>query len=234
MTAFPLEQPIHYPESDGQPMAESDLHRDEMVYFIDALKDHFGDDPLVYIAGNLFLYYEKGRPRSVVAPDVFVVRGVPKRQRRVYKLWEEGVPPCLVVEVTSESTRNEDLGTKRDRYEQLGVEEYFLYDPTADYLPTRLEGLRLVKGRYRELPHEPDGSLLSRTTGVRLVLEEPLVRLVDAVTGKRLLRSEEKNAAIQAAEARARSAEARAEEETAARRVLEQELERLRRQLRRV
>lgn len=28
MTAFPLEQPIHYPESDGQPMAESDLKRD--------------------------------------------------------------------------------------------------------------------------------------------------------------------------------------------------------------
>jgi Uma2 family endonuclease len=225
MTAFPLEQPIYYPESDGQPMAESDLHRDEMVYFIDALKDHYRDDPLVYVAGNLFLYYEKGRPRSVVAPDVFVVRGVAKRQRRVYKLWEEGVPPCLIVEVTSESTRDEDLVTKRDRYAQLGVEEYFLYDPTADYLPSRLEGLRLVKGRYRKIQLEPDGSLLSRTTGVRLVLEGPLVRLVDAAIGKRLLRSEEKDAAL-------RAAEARIEEEAAARRVLEEELERPRRQLR--
>ena len=210
MTAFTPEQPIHYPESDGRPMAESDLHRDEMVYFIDALKDHFRDDPLVYVSGNLLLYYEGGAPRSVVAPDVFVVRGVPKGQRRIYKLWEEGMPPCLVVEVTSESTRDEDLVTKRGRYEQLGVEEYFLYDPTADYLPSRLVGLRLVKGRYREVPLELDGSLLSRTTGVRLVREDPLVRLADAATGKRLLRSGEKTETIDA---------------------LEDELERLRRKL---
>lgn len=207
MTAIPFEQPVHYPESDGRPMAESELHRKEMTYLVDALEDHFRGDPRVYVGGNLFLYYKKGNPRAVVALDVFVVRGVPKRLRKTYKLWEEGIPPGLIVEVTSESTREEDLGPKRDCYEQLGVAEYFLYDPTADYLENRLEGLRLVEGRYRPVQPEPDRSLLSRTAGVVLTLEGSRVRLADAATGERLLRFEERTAALEAAEARAKALE---------------------------
>ena len=191
MAAIPLQQEIFYPESDGQPMAESDLHREEMTYLIDALRDLFRGHPQTYVAGNLFLYYEKGRPRSVVAPDVFLVRGVPKRLRKVYKLWEERVSPCLVIEVTSESTRDEDLGFKKDLYERLGVEEYFLYDPTADYLTSRLQGYRLTDSRYQPVSPEPDGALRSRTAGVTLAVEDSRVRLVVTATGRRLLRYEE-------------------------------------------
>jgi Uma2 family endonuclease len=191
MAAIPLQQEIFYPESDGQPMAESDLHREEMTYLVDALRNLFRDDPPVYVAGNLFLYYEQGRPRSGVAPDVFLVRGVQKRRRKIYKLWEERVPPCLVIEVTSESTRDEDLGFKKDLYERLGVEEYFLYDPTADYLTSRLQGFRLTNSRYRPVTLEADGSLHSRTAGVTLALEDSRIRLVVTATGRRLLRYEE-------------------------------------------
>jgi Uma2 family endonuclease len=191
MAALPLQQETFYPESDGRPMAESDLHREEMTYLIHALGDLLRDDSQAYVAGNLFIYYEKGRPRSVVAPDVFLVRGVAKRLRKVYKLWEERVPPCLVIEVTSESTRDEDLELKRDLYERLGVEEYFLYDPTADYLKTRLQGLRLTEGRYQPVPLEPEGLLCSRTAGVTLALEGERVRLIVTETGRPLLRYEE-------------------------------------------
>ena len=76
MTAIPLRQEIYYPESDGQPMAESDLHRKEMIYLLDALEVHFRAVPDIYIAGNLLLYYAEGFPKKCVAPDVFVV---PKR-----------------------------------------------------------------------------------------------------------------------------------------------------------
>jgi hypothetical protein len=31
MTAIPLENEIYYPESDGEPMAETELHLEEMV-----------------------------------------------------------------------------------------------------------------------------------------------------------------------------------------------------------
>ena len=120
---------IFYPESDGQPMAETDVHRDLMIDLIAMLREYFHDDPQVYISGNLFLYYQEGNPRRVVAPDVFVVKGIPGGRRRIYKLWEEGRPPDVVFEVTSPSTRGEDLRTKHALYARLGVAEYFLFDP---------------------------------------------------------------------------------------------------------
>ncbi len=191
MTAIPFQQEIYYPESDGQPMAESDLHRKEMSYLIDSLDDHFAQEPDVYVAGNLFLYYVQGDPRSVVAPDTFVVKGVPKRDRKVYKLWEErGKVPCLAVEVTSDTTRDEDLDKKKSLYERLGVDEYFLFDPLGDYLDPRLQGYRLVRGRYQPLPPK-NGSLVSQTTGVTFTLEGTHIRLIETATGKPLLRRQE-------------------------------------------
>lgn len=188
MTAIPFQREIVYPESDGQPMAESDLHRKEMTYLIDALTDHFRPAVDVYVAGNLFFYYKKGDPRAVVAPDLFVVKGVAKRDRKVYKLWEEHRSPCFVVEVTSDTTRDEDLSDKRTVYEQLGVKEYFLFDPLGDYLDPRLQGHRLMNGRYRPAPLEADGSLVSRTTGVTLQIEGEHLRLTETSSGKPLLR----------------------------------------------
>ena len=69
--------PVIYPESDGKPMAEADLHRDQMVALIEALKHYFRYDAQVYVSGNLLLYYQESHPRKSVAPDVFVVFGVP-------------------------------------------------------------------------------------------------------------------------------------------------------------
>jgi Uma2 family endonuclease len=50
---------------------------------------------------NLLLYYIEDNPRRNVSPDVFVVRGAGNHQRRVYKLWEEGRPPDVVIEISS-------------------------------------------------------------------------------------------------------------------------------------
>jgi Uma2 family endonuclease len=193
MNAIPLQRhdDVYYPESDGQPMAETDLHRDEMYDLIHALKRRYRDVPDVYVTGNLFFYYVKGNPRSVVAPDVFLVYGVAKRKRRTYKLWEEGRVPSLVIELTSDNTKDEDLSKKKLCYESLGVEEYFLHDPYGDYLDPTLQGFRLVNGRYRPIEPEPDGSLRSLTTGLILQVEDSRLRLVDAATGERLLWDDE-------------------------------------------
>ena len=107
MAAIPLRQrdPIDYPESDGKPMAETHVHLKEMVYLIEAFEEHFQDAADVYVGGNLLFYYVEGDPRSCTSPDCFVIRGTDKALRRTWKLWEEGRVPCLVVEVTSRSTR---------------------------------------------------------------------------------------------------------------------------------
>ena len=88
-------QPIHYPKRDGKPMAETDVHIDVLIYLREALRDYFRNEPQVYVAGNMLFYYEEGNPAACVAPDVFVVQGVAKGERRTYKLWEEGQPPSV-------------------------------------------------------------------------------------------------------------------------------------------
>ncbi len=254
MAAIPLqrEPEIEYPDSDGKPMAETPLHRKVMLHLIEALEDHFAGEPDVYVSGNMLLYYEKGNPSSAVAPDIFVVRGVPKDEDRdVYLLWREGKAPCFVLEVTSKSTRLEDQRKKKDLYAELGVEEYFLFDPRSEYLNPRFQGLLLTGSEYQPLRLVPDGGLTSRTTGITFQPQGTSLRMTDARTGRLLLtftewkkralaaeeRAEAESAARRAAEERAAQAEKRAVEEATARRAAEararalaEEFERLRRQ----
>ena len=227
MGAIPLHhEEIEYPTSDGQPMAETTLHRQVMTDLIEGLESRFRAAPDVWVGGNLFVYFERGNPRAVVAPDVLLVKGVSKWARRSYKLWEEGEPPCLVVEATSDKTRDEDVNDKMGKYQRLGVEEYFLFDPYGDYLEPRLQGYRLDRGRYVRMSSQPDGSLSSRTAGLRLEPEGLKLRLVDPVTGERLLWSEEKDQAIE-------EKDRMIEEKERALQAVEEEIARLRRELER-
>lgn len=43
---------VDYPTSDGKPMGETDLHRNETFDVITALGSHFEADPAVYVTGN--------------------------------------------------------------------------------------------------------------------------------------------------------------------------------------
>jgi Uma2 family endonuclease len=202
MCALPLEQEIEYPTSDGQPMAETTLHRVVMSDVIGGLERRFADTPDVWVGGNLFLYYEKGNPQKSVAPDVLLARGVGKSDRDVYLLWEETVP-SLIFEITSRKTRREDTRTKKDLYERLGVAELVLFDPYGEYLKPRLQGYRLDRGRYQPIPLNRDGSLDLQTAGLTARPEGARLRLVDTAGGEELLWNDELEAARQAAEERA-------------------------------
>lgn len=175
---------IHYPESDGKPMAETDRHRDDMVYFIEALKAYFaGQD--VYVSGNILLYYEEGDPKQVVSPDGLVVFGLKPGPRRVYKTWVEGKVPDLVIEVTSLSTRGEDRNRKSRLYARLGVQEMWLVDPLGEYLGAPLRGYRLHEGSWVEIP-VVEGRARSAVLGLEFCIREDAVRLVDPETGREL------------------------------------------------
>lgn len=220
MCAMPLDQHIEYPTSDGQPMAETTLHREVMSDLIWGLERRYAGTPDVWVGGNLFLCYRKGDPTAAIAPDVLMARGVTKWKRDNYLLWDEE-PPCLIFEITSRSTRREDTRKKKDIYEKIGVQEYVLFDPYGDYLKPRLQGFRLHEGRYEPIPPNLDGTLDSRTTGLILRPEGERLRLVDRETGERLLWLDEVGQAF-AQEAAARQA---AEERI---RALEEEIARLR------
>jgi hypothetical protein len=184
-------------------MAETEVHGEVMMDLLRAFRRRYADVPDVYVWGNMLLYYVEGDPRACVAPDLFLVKGVDKHQRRTYKLWEEGRAPSLVIEVTSKSTQTEDVQAKKGVYERLGVAEYFLFDPLGEYLRLRLQGYRLGGGRYEPLA-SADGTLTSREAGLLLTPEGTRLRLRDAATGERLLWAEEVDEAREAAEERVR------------------------------
>ncbi len=229
------ERKVEYPTSDGRPMAETQLHGRDAIDLIETLEDFFANDPDVYVWGNLLLYYVEGDLRKHVSPDVFVVRGVPKLPPRdCYLLWEEGKGPDLVIEITSKSTKGEDQKQKLDLYRNvLKVPEYFLFDPTEDYLKPPMQGHRLIAGQY--VPIElTAGRLPSTMLGLHLERRGAELRLYDPATGRCLLtpreRAEETEIARQEREAEvpdSREAEAR-QREAEARQQVEAENQRLR------
>src|SRR3954454_8089806 len=103
-----VDQEAYYPSSDGKPMTETDVHRRNLNDTVETLEVRYAADPMTYVSGNLFIYYERGNRRRHVSPDVFLVRGVPKRERLNYLVWQEGRGPDLVIELTWKSRGGPD------------------------------------------------------------------------------------------------------------------------------
>lgn len=204
----------YLPESDGEPMAETDVHRKQMIALLEGLESYYRDGPNIYVTGNIFLYLprEEGE-RTALSPDIFVVKGVAKKDRRIYDLEVEKKAPDLVIELTSRSTHIEDLGNKRVIYAKLGVKEYFIFDPLLEAFTSPLRGYRLENGDYLPMM---GARLHSEVLGLDLVVEEGMLRLQNPQTGERLLNHEESEAARRAAEMKAAAeAAARLEAEAA-------------------
>lgn len=233
----------YYEES----VSESDAHRLARAYIDAALRGYFQDRLDVYVSSDMFVYYQKGdREKKKVSPDVFVCFGASKRLRKSYRTWEDVVPQ-VVFEITSESTRLVDLGDKRAKYTDMGVEEYYLFDPFGEWIPKQLRAYRREGDEL--MPLLTGDSVLSPRLGLRIQVEGTLLRLIDPETGQPLpteqelgiqakkAKAEAESAMAQAdsakaqaesAQAKAKSAEAELKRERQARMMLEEELRRLR------
>ena len=193
--AEPTTPPVEYPSGDGQPMAETWLHVQAIMLLHQALEDFFRARPDVFIASDLFWYWEEGNTGARVAPDVMVVPGVGMHPRRSFFSWEEGgAIPAVVFEMASEGTWRDDLDDKFDHYERLGVKEYFLFDPEGLYLVPRLQGYRLSGTAYRRLRQTE----LASELGFGLRAEETMLRLIDLKTGQPIPTRRERADALQA------------------------------------
>lgn len=185
-----------YPSGDGKPLAETPLHRDNLARVIEMLRRHCADDQSVYISGNMFLYYVQGDGKKHLLPDVFVVRGIGNRYRDRYFVWVEGKGPDIVIEMTSESTREEDLDHKFHLYQDvLRVPEYFLFDPEGEYLDPPLRGYRLVQGRYQPIA-EIEGRLQSEVLGLHLERDSKELRLFNLRSGQWVPTAQEVEASL--------------------------------------
>lgn len=218
---------ILYPESDGKPMAETDTHRDLITDCIQTLEWHYREEPDVYVSGNLLVYYEPYPNPRAVAPDVFVVHGVSKKQRRIFVTSEENKAPDFVLEVGSRGTYRQDLERKKNIYAaRLGVKEYYIYIPYG-VVEEAFMGFRLVEGAYERIEFVND-RLSSAVLGLELGMHEGALRFYHPQTQQwlrppkeRVERAEER---AEHAEERAERAEAEAAQEAHARQDMEREL----------
>lgn len=187
------------PSSNGQPLPDGRVQQSPVDYSRAALRFHLREkNAHMAVEGDMFIYYvgrdERGRPkRGSVAPDVFVVVGVPDRaDRNSYVLWREPDADLrFVLEIASKSTRAQDHGAKRSVYASLAVREYFIYDPPRRRRQARILGLGLNDGRYEEMSTEllPNGAQGVRSDTVGLVAyvnDDGDLRWFDPVAGRDL------------------------------------------------
>jgi len=155
--------PIHYPDSDGQPMADNSLQFAWIQLLSGNLAALFVARDDVVVGGDMLWYPVQGFPNITQAPDTFVIFGRPKGYRGSYKQWEEDDTPMTVVfEVRSPNDSDAKMLGKLNFYEAHGVEEYYMIDPESNLLEVyRRRGGMLVPERL------PTGSYTSPRLGIR-------------------------------------------------------------------
>jgi Uma2 family endonuclease len=197
--------PVHYPDSDGKPMAENTKQRRWIVVLFGNLAALFRARPDVFVAADLFWYPVERQPDVVQAPDVLVVFGRPKGDRASYRQWEEeGVPLTVVFEVLSPGNTLVEMDDKHAFYEEHAVEEYYIYDPDSNRLMVfvrRGEVLRRVR---------PVHGFTSPRLGIRFDLSGPEL-VVRGPDGRPFVTFEELESARTQAEQRAEQERQRAE-----------------------
>jgi Uma2 family endonuclease len=215
-----------YPDSDGRPMGDTDFHNRVMYWLRDALENYYADVPDVYIASNLVMYYKQGDPKSRRDPDVLVAKGVGQHNRRAFRVWEEGVVPCVLFEVASRYSWRIDVNKKPAEYAGIGVKEYFVFDPEGAYLDPVLQGFRTVKGKPVLMKPAADGSLVSKQLGLQLVPQGEKLQLIDVQTGEPVCsKAEQERRRADQADQRAAQANQRAAQERQLREQAEQRAE---------
>ena len=183
---------VEYPDSDGLPMSETDFQFRALHNARHYLLTHFQGRPNVYVSGNILVYYVRGNPSLSVSPDILVALGIPPGDRRTYKTWLEGKAPDFVMDVPAPSTNERDLAEKRDVYASLGIQEYFMFDPSEGRMHPPLQGYTLKGERYERLPDEEPLTVRSRLLGLDLWLnEQGHLRMRNARTGVNLPTTEE-------------------------------------------
>ena len=197
---------IIYPSSDGEPLAETQQHVLAILMALALLRLYLQEQQAVVFADQ-YLYYIEGNSRARVAPDVMVVFDIEKRLYPNYKIWEGKQTPAIIFEVTSAGTKETDWTFKKTLYEQLGVTEYWLFDPYGEWVTEQLQGYRLNEdGVYK-----PIRDNCSEVLQLKLQAEEYLIGFYRLDNGEKLLTPEELYSANLAANQRADREEARAD-----------------------
>jgi Uma2 family endonuclease len=156
-------------------MSEGRPHKNAKTRALDMLGLHFGAlGRVVYLAEEMAVLYPG---REVFTPDVLAVLDVPQPEddeRMAWVVADEGRGLDLVLEVLHHGDRNKDLVDNVERYADLGIPEYFVYDRAQQ----RIRGHRLpAPGAKRYVPVLAQGGRYhSAVLGLDLAVEEGTLR----------------------------------------------------------
>lgn len=203
----PPQSQIIYPSTDGEPVAETYDHLYAILTTLEVLRQYLQGHRATVLA-NQFLYYAQGFPKLRVAPDVMVIYDVEPGGRDNYKIWEEKQVPKVIFEITSKGTQDDDKKNKKNLYEGLEVQEYWLFDPKGEWIEQKLQGYRLQGDIY-----QPITDSCSEPLQLRLAVEGKLIGFYRLNNGEKLLVSDELVEALRQETLKRIEAEREAEQE---------------------
>jgi Uma2 family endonuclease len=128
--------PTIYPEADG--MGEGQLQRlicellrPLLARFLTERAAARGRREAWNVGSDQFIYWQKHNSSARIAPDIYVLRGVPQsRVIRSWKVWETGIAPLFCLEVVSHDAEK-DYVDAPSLYANLGVNDLVIFDPEA-------------------------------------------------------------------------------------------------------
>lgn len=155
------------PYSDGMPL-ETERHVHQMNLLAETARRHFADRDDVYAGQDMFVYFSPTQQltHDFRGPDLFVVTGTERRERKSWVTWQEGKAPDVVIALLSDSTAHTDRTVKREIYAtRLRVPVYVWYHPfTAER-----EGFALHMGEYQRIAPDAADRLQIPLLGLCLV-----------------------------------------------------------------
>jgi Uma2 family endonuclease len=160
LVMYQYELPRYLPTADELPNSDDTPVDNELQELIPSLLKSIllmlWEDRRDWFFGiDMGIYYHPEQPPIV--PDGFlslnVERFYDEELRLSYLLWEEQVPPSLVLEVVSTKPGGE-YTTKLDKYAELGVLYYVIYNPKRRR-KAKLEIYKLVSGKYELQERNP-------------------------------------------------------------------------------
>ncbi|PDW03155.1 Uma2 family endonuclease [Candidatus Viridilinea mediisalina] len=211
-----LEDVLH-PEEDDY-IIHSDRHERDRLYLAQVLHTCVAASGAALVLSNVRITWDQPLLGSHT-PDLMLIRGLhEQRDWRTFDVVKEGLRPCLIIERTAPTTRNNDLDAKVYHYAYAGVTQYIIVDEegTGETRQLNLLGYNLVGHSYHVQPPDPSGRIWIDVANIWLGVHGERVICYDQ-QGQEL---GDYSAAIQlaaVAEARAASAESLVRYESEAR-----------------
>jgi Uma2 family endonuclease len=238
------EQYYDLPQEEEE-LSQSFIHHLVIKTLLSILENMFAGQ-LSKVISSVNIYYAG---QAAVCPDVAIIDNLVTAQRssknrRSYYIDKKNPAPQVAFEIASDETWSRDLVEKLARYEAMGTQEYYVFDPNNPQAwrkewraKGRLVGWRFnsLTHKYEELPLSANGWMwsaeLDSWLAIELVEGDPYLRLYDINNKKRLDKDEAKALAKRQAEREVEAVKQQTEREVeAVKRQAEREVEAVKRQ----